>query len=389
MPGRPPLRISQHGTINRTKLSNGAWLARCRYRDIDGVTRIVERRGPVDDFDQHGKLAEDALIEALKDRRPPAMAEEITPETPVSALIERHLERLVEDGRSPVTISTYKFAAQKLNKLIGGVRVCEATPARIDAAIRSMRAAHGATMARQSKTVLRGALQLAVLATVLNTNPVRDVQAIRSSAPPTGASALTEGQLRELLTELRASTYCQDHDLVDPVTLLIATGLRRSELLALRWTDFDTEAATLAVTGKLVRATGHGLRRIGETKSAAGKRTLRLPRFAVEVLNSRRGRPFVGEQPMIFPSTAGTWRDPNNFGKQWRTVRDDLGVPEITTHSFRKSVATLIDDAGLSARIGADQLGHTKVSMTQDTYMARGRVHTEVAELLDRAINDE
>jgi site-specific recombinase XerD len=56
---------------------------------------------------------------------------------------------------------------------------------------------------------------------------------------------------------------------------------------------------------------------------------------------------------------------------------------------FRKTVATLIDDAGLSARVGADQLGHTKVSMTQDNYMARNRVHTEVAELLDRAINDE
>jgi len=52
-------------------------------------------------------------------------------------------------------------------------------------------------------------------------------------------------------------------------------------------------------------------------------------------------------------------------------------------------VATLIDDEGLSARIGADQLGHAKVSMTQDKYMSRGRVHTQVAELLDRTINDE
>jgi len=61
----------------------------------------------------------------------------------------------------------------------------------------------------------------------------------------------------------------------------------------------------------------------------------------------------------------------------------------VTSHSFRKTVATLIDDEGLSARIGADQLGHAKVSMTQDNYMSRGRVHTQVAELLDRTINDE
>jgi integrase len=85
---------------------------------------------------------------------------------------------------------------------------------------------------------------------------------------------------------------------------------------------------------------------------------------------------------------ACTWRDPNNFGREWRRVRDELGVPDVITHSFRKSVATLIDDRGLSARVGADHLGHSKVSMTQDVYMACGKVHTQVADVLDDAIND-
>ena len=52
-------------------------------------------------------------------------------------------------------------------------------------------------------------------------------------------------------------------------------------------------------------------------------------------------------------------------------------------------MATLIDDGGLSARIGADHLGHSRISMTQDKYMARGRVHTVVADMLDRIISDE
>jgi hypothetical protein len=42
----------------------------------------------------------------------------------------------------------------------------------------------------------------------------------------------------------------------------------------------------------------------------------------------------------VQPPIAGTWRDPNNFGRDWRTVRDDLGVPEVTKHSFRKTLAT-------------------------------------------------
>jgi hypothetical protein len=48
----------------------------------------------------------------------------------------------------------------------------------------------------------------------------------------------------------------------------------------------------------------------------------------------------------------------------------------------------LIDDAGLSARIGADHLGHAKVSMTQDRYMSRGRVHPQVAELLEQTVGE-
>jgi integrase len=304
-------------------------------------------------------------------------------------LVDQHIDRLAEDGRSIRTIDTYRYAAKLLAKIIAGVRVGESTPARIDTAIRSMRAAHGDVLAVQSKTLLKGALHLAVMANVIGSNPVRDVSPIRSKAGPKGAPALTADELRDLLGKLGASEYCQRNDLVDPITMLMATGLRISELLGLRWPDFDDHAATLTVTGKLVRAAGKGLVRVDETKTNAGRRTVPLPKFAVELLEQRRGRAYLGEQAMVFPSTAGAWRDPDNFRARWRKARDELGVPDVTSHSFRKTLATLIDDEGLSARIGADHLGHARVSETQDTYMARGRVHTQVAELLDRTINDE
>ena len=72
--------------------------------------------------------------------------------------------------------------------------------------------------------------------------------------------------------------------------MLIATGLRRSELLGLRWSDFDETAGTLTVSGKLVRVAGKGLMRIDDTKTAAGRRTLPLPRFAIDMLTARRDR---------------------------------------------------------------------------------------------------
>jgi integrase len=142
------------------------------------------------------------------------------------------------------------------------------------------------------------------------------------------------------------------------------------------------------VTGKLLRQRGVGLTRIDETKTAAGRRTVPLPSFAVTVLNDRRERPYVGQQEVIFASSSGMLRDPENFNAAWRAVRDELEMPDVTSHSFRKTVATLIDDAGLSARIGADHLGQAKISMTQDRYMSRGRVHTQVADMLDRTVTD-
>ena len=151
------------------------------------------------------------------------------------------------------------------------------------------------------------------MSNVIGSNPVRDVSPMQSKTRPKGASALTADQLRALFAKLRESEVCQRHDLVDPIVLFIATGLRISELLGLHWSDYDEPAARLTVTGKVIRASGKGLLRIDETKSTAGRRTLALPTFVAAVLSARRSRPYLGEQMMIFPSTAGTWRDPDNF----------------------------------------------------------------------------
>lgn len=387
--GRPRLRIGERGRISRVYLGGGVWRAECRVRDSDGVTRRVQRVGPPDENDRKGKLAEDALIEALAERRPPAAVDTISLSTLVMALVGQHIDRLADDGKALRTVDTYRYDAAKAAKFIAGVTVGEATPARLDAALRSMRAAHGATMARRTRTLLRGGLQIAVLHEVVSSNPCRDVSMIRSKAKPKGAPELTGDQLRDLLAALRQSEYCQRADLVDPITVLVATGLRRGELLALHWSDFNAAAGTLTVCAKVVRQHGHGLQRVAEAKTEAGLRTIPLPRFAIAALAERRHKPFLGAQEAIFSSSAGTLRDPDNFNKQWRAGRAELDLPDVTSHSFRKSVATLIDDAGLSARIGADQLGHAHVSMTQDRYMGRGRIHRQVADLLDEAVTSD
>ena len=98
--GRPPLRIGQHGRIVREYRGGGVWLARARFRDSDGVTRRVQRVGPADEFDKHGKLAEDSLLAALAERRPPTGSDSIGLDTLVSTLVNTFSDWPRMAGRS-------------------------------------------------------------------------------------------------------------------------------------------------------------------------------------------------------------------------------------------------------------------------------------------------
>jgi integrase len=73
----------------------------------------------------------------------------------------------------------------------------------------------------------------------------------------------------------------------------------------------------------------------------------------------------------VFPDTLGGLGDPSNTRRALREARGSDGFAWVTSHVFRKTAATIMDQAKLSAREIADQLGHAKPSMTQDVYMGR------------------
>ena len=392
--GRPPLRIGQHGKITRNYLGDGVWLARCRFRDLDGVTRRVERMTPAGVPDEYGARAEEALVDAIADRRPPGSGT-ITNMTLLGDLVTRYIAQCRADGElAPKSVDTYEATIDAVKSRFVGIRISETTAGLIDEILKGIRRDHGATRERHTKVALNSVLTDAVLAGAIAANPVRElgIRRKRKSDPKVkGAPALGVHQVRALLTAISESELCSQKDLRDPVIVLAATGVRRSELLALRWEDVDLDGRILTIGGSVVRLKGQGLVRQDTTKGGA-ERSVPLPQFAVDALHRRKGEvPRPNTAGVIFPSSAGTLRDPDNFGKQWREVRESLGLPDVSSHSFRKTVATLIDDSGLSARIGADQLGHARPSMTQDVYMSRGQVHAEVADVLDLAagITDE
>src|SRR4029450_704065 len=101
-----------------------------------------------------------------------------------------------------------------------------------------------------------------------------------------------------------------ERDIPDLVSMLMATGLRIGEALALRWADLDLTAGTLTVRGTVVRVNGKGLM-IKETKTAAGTRTLVLPAWCVDMLQLRAtGRSaLVTDKSPVFPALDGGLRD--------------------------------------------------------------------------------
>jgi integrase len=85
----------------------------------------------------------------------------------------------------------------------------------------------------------------------------------------------------------------------------------------------------------------------------------------------------------VFPDTRGGNRDRNNVEASFRTVRSGTKFEWVVPHVYRKTVATMLDQGGLSARIIADQLGHSCISMTQDVYMGYRVVDGSAASALE------
>ena len=100
------------------------------------------------------------------------------------------------------------------------------------------------------------------------------------------------------------------------------------------------------------------------------------------MLQARRARLGVVDGP-VFADSKGSYRDRNNVGRAFREVRAGTDFDWVKPHTYRKTVATLLDGSGATARMIADQLGHSRVSMTQDVYLGRRSVDPSVAQALE------
>ena len=318
---RKPLALGTWGRISRTETEPGKWVSRCRFRDFDGHTRQVEAWGKT------GAAAERALISALTDRAAPS-DDELTPDTTIARLAAKWLGEVDAGTLATNTRQRYREVTQDyVLPGLGSVRVREVTVGRVEAFLLTIGTRRGQASARLARTVLSGMFALAARHDAAPRNIVRDTAAVRVASKEVRALTVTE--VRALRAGLRADKRAVRGDVPDVVDAMLATGARIGEILALRWKDVDLAATvpTVTISGTVVRVTGQGMTIQDHPKSAAGRRRLTIPTFLVEVLLRRQvDQTETTAFDVVFPSAAGTLRDPTNFRDQWRQARDKLGM---------------------------------------------------------------
>src|SRR5829696_9028403 len=220
---------------------------------------------------------------------------------------------------------------------------------------------------RKIHSTLHKALSQAVADGLIPRNAA-DVKAPRPA--PDEMRPLSEGEARTFLNTAR-----ERGDRFEALYVLaITTGLRRGELLGLRWDDADLDRGTLRVGRALVREGGRWV--VGETKTKRGRRRVNLTPRTVAALKAHRKRQLeqrvrlaglYEDQGLIFASENGTPLNPENLVKRsFKPLLKRAGLPEIRFHDLRHTCATLLLGRGVHPKIVQELLGHATIAVALD-----------------------
>jgi len=375
---RPPLVLETWGRIRRTTI-DGKPTAIAYYRDADGVTRKLERRGKT------AAEAERTLVAALRDRLTPS--EGITGDTRLTDLAELWWTEFEAKDRAIGTVRRYRQVLEKdIIRGLGGLMVREATVGRLDRFVKTVAEKTGYATARLCSVVLTGMFDMAARHDAVRTNPMRSVAPVPKPERETLAHTLDDvAELREILRAWDATPdkrgMKRTADLADIADTYLGTGCRTGEVLGLRWSSIDLHATPprAHITATVAFDSDGKLAIQEKTKTDSSRRELKLPPFLVDVLDRRRAN---SHSELVFPSSTGTVRAPSNFLQQWHAALKDTRFEGTVPKTFRSSVATLVKKLA-STDDAKEQLGHSSSSVTEEHYIKQTHEGPDVTVILE------
>ena len=293
----------------------------------------------------------------------------------VGAYLQRWLEDYAHTHVRATTLEGYRARAKHLISGLGGIRLSELRPdhlqayysAKLQNGRRDGQGLAPATLIKHHN-LLREALSHAVKWGLLARNVADAVD------PPRGQrkemQALTSTNLHRVLNACEGTAW-------HPIFHTLAwTGLRRSELLGLRWKDVDLLLATLRVS-QVLHQLNDGRFVYQEPKTVKGRRTIALsPSSCIELRQHREsqerdanllGTPLTDDS-LVFGHPGGSPRSPSTLTLAFRRLTRRLGFTGVRLHDLRHTHATLMMEQGVNPKVVSERLGHASVVITLDTY---------------------
>jgi integrase len=177
-------------------------------------------------------------------------------------------------------------------------------------------------------------------------------------------------QFIEFSNKRRDQTYFLGH------MLAIYTGMRKGEILALRWQDCDLDKKIIRVRQTLYKRKGGGYL-FNEPKTAGSKRSIAIPETLVSLLLQQKkkqaehkllwGQAYQ-DYDLVMCYTTGKPLDYKDLNRDLKYITEQTGLPKIRFHDFRHTHATLLLELGENPKVISERLGHASITITLDTY---------------------
>lgn len=277
------------------------------------------------------------------------------------------LEHIIKPRRKRTTCAKYETHVRlSLIPYLGKKTLEKLSVRDVRTAFAQITASTTAATARESHKVLRSALSAACREELITRNVVTLVEAPKVDS--------YEGQLWTVEQTLAFILTARRDPLYAAFVLAVGLGLRRGELVGLRWQDIDLDGRTLQVRKQRQRVGGEYYE--DDTKNRR-KRTLPLPTLCVAPLRWQRMRQQVmrdkaglawQDSDLVFTTRTGRPIEGSNVLRSFHRLSEKAGLPRIRVHDARHGAATLLAAGNVHPRVAMEILGHSKISVTMDVY---------------------
>lgn len=227
--------------------------------------------------------------------------------------------------------------------------------------------------------IVKSSFNTAVKRKYLSYSPAADAE-----APKVPRKEMSVWNLEETVRFLK---LCDKSDLHIAFLLALTTGMRQSEILAVRWRDWDTEKGVLHVRQTLSH---DGKQIYQDTKTRSSTRTITLIQRTLDSLKEHRKKidkqrksagSYYKDYDLIVCTKLGTPVNPRNLLRTFYDLMKKAKVPKIRFHDLRHTVATLMLSSNINPKIVKEILGHSDIRVTLDTYShVLPSVHKETAQ---------